>query len=104
MCVIFDTGERIYIHEKILAEYHLKEGMNVPAEAVEEMVSANGYRRARERALYLFGREGLRICGAVPKAGKELLRGHMPKGMQRACGTAADRRQAVCGIIGSAAF
>ena len=27
--------------------------MNVPAEAVEEMVSANGYRRARERALYL---------------------------------------------------
>ena len=53
MRVIFDTDERIYIHEKILAEYHLKEGMNVPAEAVEEMVSANGYRRARERALYL---------------------------------------------------
>ena len=51
--VIFDTDERIYINEKILAEYHLKEGMNVPAEAVEEMVSANGYRRARERALYL---------------------------------------------------
>lgn len=53
MCVIFDDGERIYIHEKILAEYHLKEGINVPQEAVEEIVSANDFRRARERALYL---------------------------------------------------
>lgn len=53
MCVIFDTDERVYINEKILAEYNLKEGMNVPAEAVEEIVSANDYRRARERALYL---------------------------------------------------
>lgn len=53
MCVIFDNGERIYIHEKILAEYHLKEGINVPQEAVEEIIAANDYRRARERALYL---------------------------------------------------
>lgn len=53
MCVVFDADERIYIHEKILAEYNLKEGMNVPAEAVEEIVSANDYRRAKERALYL---------------------------------------------------
>lgn len=53
MCVIFEDGERIYIHEKILAEYHLKEGINVPQEAVEEIVAANDYRRARERALYL---------------------------------------------------
>lgn len=53
MCVIFDDGERIYIHEKILSEYHLKEGINVPQEAVEEIVAANDYRRARERALYL---------------------------------------------------
>lgn len=53
MCVIFDDGERIYIHEKILSECHLKEGINVPQEAVEEIVAANDYRRARERALYL---------------------------------------------------
>lgn len=53
MCVIFGDGERIYIHEKILSEYHLKEGINVPQEAVEEIVAANDYRRARERALYL---------------------------------------------------
>ena len=53
MCVIFDSGQRIYIHEKILAEYHLREGANVPEQAVEEITAANDYRRARERALYL---------------------------------------------------
>lgn len=53
MCVIFDDSSRIYIHEKILSEYHLKEGINVPEEAVEEIVAANDFRRARERALYL---------------------------------------------------
>lgn len=53
VCVLFDGGERLYIHEKILAEYHLKVGTNVPAEAAEEIAAANDYRRARERALYL---------------------------------------------------
>lgn len=53
MCVIFDDDSRIYIHEKILGSYNLKEGINVPEEAVEEIVAANDYRRARERALYL---------------------------------------------------
>lgn len=53
VCVNFECGSRIYIHEKILAEYNLKEGMNVPREAVDEIVEANEYRRARERALYL---------------------------------------------------
>ncbi len=53
VCVFFECGSRIYIHEKILAEYNLKEGMTVPREAVTEIVEANDYRRARERALYL---------------------------------------------------
>ena len=53
MCVVFDSGQRIYIHEKILAEYHLREDMDVPEQAVEEITAANDYRRARERALYL---------------------------------------------------
>ncbi|MCH5348313.1 MAG: RecX family transcriptional regulator [Oscillospiraceae bacterium] len=53
MCVVFDDDRRIYIHSKILTEYHLKEGMDVPEAAVEEIVEANDYRRARERALYL---------------------------------------------------
>lgn len=53
ICVKFGNGSRIYIHEKILSEYNLKEGLNVPREAVEEIVSENERRRARERALYL---------------------------------------------------
>lgn len=53
MCVIFDGGERMYIHDSIIAEYHLKEGMNVPEKAVGEIARANDLRRARERALYL---------------------------------------------------
>ncbi len=53
MCVIFDDESRIYIHDSILAEYHLKEGMNIPEAAVEEITAANDHRRARERALYL---------------------------------------------------
>ena len=53
MCVIFDNDRRIYIHSNILSEYHLKEGADVPEQAVEEIIAANDYRRARERALYL---------------------------------------------------
>ena len=53
MCVIFDDAQRIYIHESILAEYHLREGTDVPIQAVEEISAANDFRRARERALYL---------------------------------------------------
>ncbi len=53
MCVVFDNNSRLYIHSSILSEYNLKEGMNVPEEAVEEISEANEYRKARERALYL---------------------------------------------------
>ncbi len=53
MCVVLDDNSRLYIHSSILAEYHLKEGMDVPEEAVEEITEANEYRKARERALYL---------------------------------------------------
>ena len=53
MCVAFDNGQRIYIHSSILSEYHLREGANVPEQAVEEITAANDYRRARERAMYL---------------------------------------------------
>ena len=53
MCIIFDIGERIYIHESILAEYNLREGMEIPPQAAEEITAANDFRKARERALYL---------------------------------------------------
>ncbi len=53
MCVVFDSGSRLYIHSSIVTEYSLKEGLDVPEEAAEEIAEANDYRRARERALYL---------------------------------------------------
>ncbi len=52
-CVFFENGSRIYVHSSIVSEFSLKEGMNVPRQAVEEIVEANEYRKARERALYL---------------------------------------------------
>ena len=53
MCVLFEDDSRIYIHDSILSEYHLKEGMDIPERAVEEITEANDRRRAKERALYL---------------------------------------------------
>ncbi len=53
MCVVLDDNSRFYIHSSVLEEYHLKEEMNIPEEAVEEIKEANEYRKARERALYL---------------------------------------------------
>lgn len=52
-CVIFDDESRIYINAEVLSEYNLKQGMNLPQNAVDEIVYANDKRRARERALYL---------------------------------------------------
>ena len=53
MCVVLDDNSRHYFHSSIVSEYHLKEGMNIPEEAVEEITEANEFRKARERGLYL---------------------------------------------------
>lgn len=53
MCVVLDDNSRYYFHSSIISEYNLKEGMNIPEDAVEEIAEANEYRKARERALYL---------------------------------------------------
>lgn len=53
ICVLLEDNRRLYIHSSVLSEYNLKEGMNVPEEALEEITEANEYRKARERALYL---------------------------------------------------
>ena len=53
MCVVLDDDLKHYFHSSIISEYHLKEGMNIPEDAIEEIAEANEYRKARERALYL---------------------------------------------------
>ncbi len=49
----FEEGEPAFINYEIITSYGLKGGVNVPDEAWEEIVYANDFRRARERALYL---------------------------------------------------
>lgn len=49
----FDNNETYFLHFDIICEFHLKEGMEIPSNAFEEIVFANDFRRAKERALYL---------------------------------------------------
>ena len=49
----FEEREPAFINNEIISLYHLKAGVEIPDEALEEIVYANDFRRARERALYL---------------------------------------------------
>ncbi|MCD8006070.1 MAG: recombination regulator RecX [Oscillospiraceae bacterium] len=51
--VNFDEGEPLFINVDVLNEYHLGKDMSIPKPAIEEIVHANDFRRAKERALYL---------------------------------------------------
>ena len=51
--VDFDNGETYFWHFDIICEYHLKENMDIPDDALEEIISSNEFRKAKERALYL---------------------------------------------------
>ncbi len=51
--VDLDNYETYFWHYDIICEYHLKEGMEIPQSAVEEIVFSNDFRKAKERALYL---------------------------------------------------
>lgn len=51
--VDFDNGETYFWHFDIICEYHLKEDMDIPNDALEEIISSNEFRKAKERALYL---------------------------------------------------
>lgn len=51
--VYFEEEEPVFINSEIVAEFNLKEGIDIPESAVSEIVRANDIRRARERALYL---------------------------------------------------
>lgn len=52
-CVEVDD-ERIYLHSSIISEYSLKVDMTIPQSALDEIIFQNDYRRAKERAFYLF--------------------------------------------------
>lgn len=53
VCVEFDGRQNIYIADSIAERYHLKEGLDIPSDAVDSIVYDDTARKAEERALYL---------------------------------------------------
>lgn len=53
-CVELDDRDPVYLHSSVISDFHLKEDMEIPLTALEEVIFANDYRRAKERAFYLF--------------------------------------------------
>lgn len=51
--VNFDEGEPAFINSEIIAQYNIKGGVSISESAWNQVVYANEFRRARERALYL---------------------------------------------------
>lgn len=53
VCIELEGHENVYVNEKIAAEFNLKVGGSIPESALEEVIAADLFRKARERALYL---------------------------------------------------
>lgn len=51
--VNFSEGEPAFVNSDIISQFNIKGGMQLPESAWEQVVHANEFRRARERALYL---------------------------------------------------
>jgi regulatory protein len=52
-CVEFEDGDKIYLNSEFISKYSLRDGVEIPGEALDEIIFENDFRRARERALYL---------------------------------------------------
>lgn len=52
-CIKLSDGDTIYLHSSIIAQYSLKEGSQVPKNALDDIIFDNDFRKAKERALYL---------------------------------------------------
>ncbi len=51
--ITLDTGEKVYINGEIVIQYGLSSNMEISSERLEEVIHADTFRKARERALYL---------------------------------------------------
>ena len=51
--VNFTEGEPAFINSEIISQFNLRAGLELPESAWEQVVYANAFRKARERALYL---------------------------------------------------
>ena len=52
-CIEFDGHENVYLNREIVSQYNLKAGQTLPESALEEIINANFFRKAKERAMYL---------------------------------------------------
>lgn len=53
VCIELEGHENVYVNEKIAAEYFLRAGTDLPESALKEIIEADLFRKAKERALYL---------------------------------------------------
>ena len=51
--VNFTEGELAFINSEIISQFNLRAGLELPESAWEQVLYANAFRKARERALYL---------------------------------------------------
>ncbi len=92
----FDNGETYFWHFDIICEYHLKEGMEIPQSAVDDIVFSNDFRKAKERALYLLDYRDYSYTELFEKLEKNYSEDVCYKVMERMAelGTIDDRRYA----------
>ena len=48
-----DEGEPLFINSEIVYSYNLQKGMEIPKQAIEQLLHDNELRKAKERGLYL---------------------------------------------------
>ena len=94
--VDFDNNDTYFWHFDIICEYHLKEGMEIPQSAVEDIVFSNEFRKAKERALYLLDYRDYSYTELFEKLEKNYSEDVCYKVMERMVelGTIDDRRYA----------
>lgn len=54
--MVLSEGETVFLNERIVHEFQLREGQSLPQSALEQVIRADSLRKARERALYLLDR------------------------------------------------
>ncbi len=52
-CIEFEGHENVYLNREIVSQYSLKAGLTLPESVLTEIVNANDFRKAKERAMYL---------------------------------------------------
>ncbi len=66
-----DSDEKIYVHENIVYDKHLKKGLALTDDDVVEIKDAQMFRKARERALYFLDSREYSFVGMYQKLSRD---------------------------------